>query len=110
MEIQYKKKKLQKQLSEASAIKRFFGLNAKRVSARMDDIIASPNLLVLITIPAANCHPLSGRRKGQWALNISANHRLIFEPFNSPVPLNEDGSIDTKSVTKICVLEITDYH
>lgn len=110
MEISYKKKKLQKQLSDASEIKRHFGINAKRVAARIDDIVASPNLFVLMQIPAANCHSLSGNRKGEWALNISANHRIIFEPSDYPIPMTKDGSVDTKSVTKICFLEIADYH
>ena len=32
------------------------------------------------------------------------------EPANNPIPLLEDGSIDTRSVTSIMILEIKDYH
>jgi len=110
MKIEYKKNKLEKQLSIASEIKKTFGVNAKRVASRLDDIISSPNLKVLIQIPAANCHPLSGDRKGEWALDISANYRLIFEIAHNPVPRTEDGSINTLLVTDICILEIVDYH
>lgn len=110
MKIEYRKNKLKKQLSSASEIKRNFGVNAKRVSSRLDDLFASPNLYVLTQIPAANCHILSGNRKGEWALDISANHRMIFEINHNPLPKNEDGSLDTQSITDICILEIVDYH
>ncbi len=110
MEVEYKKNKLQKQMSNASEIKRAFGVRAKRVSTRLDDIGASPNLAVLIQIPAANCHPLIANRAGEWALDISHNFRIIFEIAHNPIPLNEDGSINTSLVTNICILEIEDYH
>ncbi len=110
MKIEYQKNKLKKQLSNASEIKRAFGVNAKRVASRLDDIVSSPNLAVLMQIPAANCHLLTGDRKGEWALDISANHRMIFEIAHDPLPKTEDGSINTLLVTKICILEISDYH
>ncbi len=110
MKIEYRKNKLKKQLSSASEIKRNFGLNAKRISSRLDDINASPSLYVLMQIPATNCHKLSGDRDGEWALNISVNHRMIFELAHNPLPKNEDGSLDTQSVTNICITEIVDYH
>ena len=110
MKIEYRKNKLKKQLSNASEIKKAFGANAKRVSARLDDIVASPNLSVLIQIPAANCHLLTLNRKGEWALDISGNYRMIFEIANNPIPETEDGSINVLLVTEICILEIVDYH
>lgn len=110
MDIYYGNNKLKKQLSSASEIKKAFGANAKRVIARMDDIAASPNLAVLMKIPAANCHPLKGNRTGEWALDISANHRMIFIIANDPIPMLDDLSVDTIMVTDISVCEIGDYH
>ncbi len=110
MKIEYGNNKLRKQLGGASEIKKAFGDNAKRVMARLADIEASPNLAVLRQIPAANCHPLSGNRNGEWAVNISGNYRLIFEIAHNPIPENEDGSINTILVTDIRISEITDYH
>ena len=110
MIIEYSKNKLKKQLSTATEIKKAFGVNAKRVKSRLDDIEASPNLAVLIKIPAANCHSLGGDRKGEWALDISANYRLIFEISHDPIPKTEDNSINTLLVTDICIIEIADYH
>lgn len=110
MKIDYQKNKLKKQLSSASEIKKSFGVNAKRVASRLDDIEASPNLSILIQIPAANCHQLSGNRTGQWAVDISGNYRLIFIIDHNPIPINMNNSIDTNQVTAIIILEIADYH
>lgn len=110
MKINYQKNKLKKQLSSASEIKKYFGINAKRIVARLDDMEASPNLAILIQIPAANCHQLSGTRVGQWAVDVSANYRLIFVVDHEPIPLKKDKSLDTSLVTIISILEIADYH
>jgi proteic killer suppression protein len=110
MNIDYQKNKLKKQLSCASEIKKHFGINAKRVTSRLDDLEASPTLAILIQIPAANCHQLSGNRTGQWAVDISGNFRLIFIIAHDPIPITEDNSIDTTLVTDIIILEIIDYH
>lgn len=83
---------------------------AKKVSQRMEQLYSSPNLAVLISIPAANCHPLTGNRKGEWAVDISGNYRLIFEINQDPVPMKNDGNVDTILVTDIRILETTDYH
>lgn len=110
MEILYGNNKLRKQLGNASQIKKAFGIHARRVSARLEDIASAPNLKVLMQLPAACCHMLAGNRQGQWAVSISANQRLIFEIANSPVPLKEDGGIDAEKVTKIEIVEVVDYH
>lgn len=110
MQIEYSKNKLKKQMSNASELKKAFGVNARRIKSRLDDIEASPNLAVLIQIPAANCHPLTGDRKGEWAVDVSANYRLIFEIQNDPIPKTENGSIDVILVTDIRILKVDDYH
>lgn len=110
MEIHYANNKIKKQLSSATEIKRTFGLMAKKVSVRLEEIRASPNLAVLIQLPAANCHALSGDKKGEWALDISGNHRMLFEISHDPVPLKDDSSIDTIKITDITITRTTDYH
>ncbi|WP_025146872.1 killer suppression protein HigA [Pedobacter jeongneungensis] len=110
MEIAYSSNKIKKQLSSPSEITKAFGVRAKKVQSRLDDIIASPNLEVLCQIPAANCHALSGKRSGEWALNISPNHRMIFELDHDPVPKKDNGEINKIEVTDIRIIETTDYH
>lgn len=84
--------------------------NAKRVAQRMEEIRASTNLAVLMQIRAANCHPLTGDKDGEWAVDISANHRLVFEIDQEPIPIKEDGGINTILVTDIRIITTTDYH
>lgn len=110
MEIGYRSNKIRKKLSTATEIKKAFGDNARRVAARLADIESSPNLAVLMKIPAANCHPLTGARKGEWAVNISPNHRLIFELDHDPVPRTADNAVDTILVTDIVIINTEDYH
>ena len=110
MKIKYRKNKLEKQLSNASEIKKAFGERAKKISARLDEIEASPNLLVLMQIPMAKCHSLTLNREGEWAVEISGNFRIIFVIDHNTIPQNEDGSINLSSVTDICIIEIKDYH
>ncbi|MDD4107136.1 MAG: type II toxin-antitoxin system RelE/ParE family toxin [Prolixibacteraceae bacterium] len=110
MKIEYAKNKLEKQLGSMGELKKAFGVNAKRIGSRLDDIEASPNLAILMQIPAANCHPLTGDRKGEWAVDVSGNYRLIFKIQNNPIPKIQDGSVDAHLVTDICILEIVDYH
>ena len=110
MKIAYSSNKLKKKLSSPSEIRKAFGTMAKKVQGRLDDIAASPNLKVLMQLPAANCHPLTGSRSGEWALNISGNYRMVFEINHDPMPTRQDGEIETLEVTDIRIIETTDYH
>lgn len=45
-------------------------------------------------LPGARLHPLKGGRKGQWAVSVSGNWRLVFE-------------FDGEDVTNV---DLVDYH
>lgn len=83
---------------------------AKKVNQRMKELMASSNLADMKTIPAANCHELKGGRRGEFAVDISKNFRLVFIPDHDPVPRREDNSIDCKKVTAIQISGTEDYH
>ena len=108
--ISFKNKKLQKILTDPRETKKAYGTMAKRVSQRMDQIQAALILATLQSIPALECHLLTGNRKGEWAVSISGNYRLIFEIDQHPVPVRDDGTIDSIMVTDIRIIETTDYH
>lgn len=110
MEIDYYTNKLRKQCGTAREMQKAFGTRAKKVSQRIDEILASPNLATLIQIPTANCHPLTGDKAGKWALDVSGNFRLIFEINHNPTPRKEDGGVETEKVTKILITDVKDYH
>ncbi len=111
MNIEFRTNKLKKQLSIPAEIKKAFGTNAKKVTQRMDDMQAASNLEILCKISAANCHPLTGDRNGEWAVDISANHRIIFTIDHEPIQMKEDGGINRILVTDIVITAAgEDYH
>ena len=110
MEIRYKSKKLKKQLTDHKELHKTFGLMARKVNQRLKELSDSDNLSIMGTIPAARCHELSGSRKGELAVNVSDNYRMIFIPANNPVPVKEDGGLNWEEITKIQIIEIEDYH
>ena len=110
MNISFKDNRLEKSLTNASSLKKEYGVLAKRLSQRIDSISAADNLLVLQSIPALECHSLGGGRKGEWAISISGNWRLVFKIEEDPIPKKEDGSIDHSKVINIRIMEIVDYH
>jgi plasmid maintenance system killer protein len=111
MKLSYKSRKLEKSVASLSAIAANYGTRAKLVNQRKNELTASPSLETMRSIPAARCHELSGSLKGQLAVDISGNHRIIFEPTHDPIPTKEDGGLDWQQVTEIKILDIgEDYH
>lgn len=110
MEISYKNKKLRKQLTDPKEMIKSFGNLARKVNQRLRDLSNADNLAIMRTLPAARCHELTGDRKGQLAVNVSDNYRLIFEPDHNPIPKKIDGGLSWEEVTRIRINEIEDYH
>lgn len=111
MEVSFRTKKLQKQCNEYKKCVRTFGqICAKRIQARLDELVDSPNLKSMEFFPQARFHPLEGNRKGQYALDVQHPKRLIIEPNHNPLPELPNGGIDLEKVTRVMVIEIEDYH
>ena len=107
MEIKFSNQKLQKLCENERSANRELGQScAKKLRNRITDILAAQSVFDL---PAGNPHQLKGDRTGQFSLNLSDGKRLIFIPANNPTPLNDD-TIDWSRVTKVCIIEIGDYH
>lgn len=111
MDFSFDNKKLAKRLSDPSETVKAFGMTtAKRIHQRLQEFGAARNLEEIRSLPAANCHELSGKEKGILAVDVSANYRLLFKPAKEPPPIKDDGGLDWSSVTEIMFLEIKDYH
>lgn len=110
MEISYKNKKLEKQLTDPREMAKSFGQIARKINQRLKDLADADNLAIMRTIPASRCHELTGNRKGEFAVDVSGNYRMIFEPNHDPIPKKEDRGINWEEVTKIQINEIEDYH
>ena len=57
------------------------------------------------SIRPPRCHQLKGKRKGQFAVVLTGNWRLVFEP-EPPI----EGHVNLAEVKKIRLLEVVDYH
>jgi plasmid maintenance system killer protein len=110
VEISYKSRKLEKQLNDLKEMKKSFGDLARKVNQRIKELTAADNLAIMRTIPAARCHELTGDHKGELAVDVSGNYRMIFEPIHNPIPIKEDGGLNWEEVTKIQINAIEDYH
>ena len=66
------------------------------------------NARTLAKVPATppeRRHRLTGRRKGQYAVDLVHPYRLVFEPTSGKA-----GADDPGAVTAITIVEVVDYH
>jgi len=111
MEILFKSRKLRKTMStEALLIREFGRENARVIMRRMVVLNAAECLSDVPQKRPERCHALSGKRQGQYAVDVKHPYRIILQPANNPIPLFEDGSIDLERVTSIRILGVEDYH
>ncbi len=111
MELVFKTKKLARNCSNQRLMIREYGADrAKFLKMRLISLMSATDLSIVATIPQLKFHPLLGNRRGQYAIYIKSNWRLILEVAEDPIPLKEDESMDYKQVQKIKILGIEDYH
>jgi proteic killer suppression protein len=91
------------------AIRKLGNQRAKLFGDRLDDIDAATSLEDVRYLPG-NYHELKGDRKGQWACDLDQPYRLIFEPHEDPIPLDENGKYIWIEIKGVEILEITNYH
>ena len=78
MEIQFKTKKLEKQyISSNDAIKAYGMQVAKKYINRINILKSAKSFDDLYTIPQLKFHPLTGDRKGEYAISLTGYYRLI---------------------------------
>ena len=110
MMITFEKKKLKKYANDDSqAIRNLGPKRAALYKQRLDDLKDSETLEDVRFLPG-NYHELKGNRKGQWACNLDHPFRLIFEPKENPIPLNEAGQYLWIEIKGVEIIEIVDYH
>ncbi|NDV42060.1 type II toxin-antitoxin system RelE/ParE family toxin [Flagellimonas sediminis] len=110
MEISYKTNKLEKQLTNSRELAKTFGQLARKINQRLGELKSAETLAIMRLIPAARCHELSGSNKGELAVDVSPNYRMIFQPNHDPLPKKEDGGLHWESITRIQINLIEDYH
>ena len=81
----------------------------KKYKQRLDQLKASKNLEDVRFQPG-RFHELTSDRKGQWACDLDHPYRLIFEPQETPIPIDNDGKYIWVEIKGVEIIEIDDYH
>lgn len=111
MDISFKSRKLEKDLSdEKTLIRRYGAEQAKKIQQRLFELRAAENLDTLRTLSQVRAHELSGNRAGQISLDIKHPYRLLVRPDYEDPPRKDDGGLDWKKITKIKILKVKDTH
>ncbi len=91
MEISFRTKKLQKQYENSSeAVKAYGSQIARKFIMRVNTLKTAKNFDELYSLPGWDFHPLTGDRKGEYAIKLTGFWRLI---------ITNDG--DTFDIAKI---------
>jgi toxin HigB-1 len=110
LDILFASRKLEQLCHDEKLATRTLGAHsARKLRARLDDLIAAANLDYMRKLPG-RFHGLSKERAGKFAIDLHGGCRLVLEPANSPLPKRLDGALDLTKVTTIEVVEIGDYH
>jgi len=109
MEILFRTKKLAKILNNDRLLSKHYGHLATKIKIRLDDMAAADNLEVVMSLPGRH-HPLKGDRKGQFACDLIHPYRLVYEPANDPLPVDETNALIYNKVTIVAIINIEDYH
>ncbi len=111
MDITFKTNKMTKIFnSSKELIKKYGPDTAGKIKIRLDFLEATETLEKVPVLPPHRRHELKGNRKGQFAVDLTGNYRLIFIPDHSPVPKKDDGGLDLEHITAIIILDVEDYH
>ena len=98
LEISYSSSTFRKVCEDAEvATKRYGAKMAAKIQQRIEEIRAALSVEMLIQFHIGRCHPLTGDRKGQYAMDLTHPYRLVFEKRNDRLVAVE-------------ILEIVDYH
>lgn len=104
MEIYFKNKKTEKVFSDFNKLSQKHGARqAKKTIQRINEFSAAESLNDINILRSPGLHSLSGKQKGFWAVYLVHPFRLILEPL--------DGNTeDLRTVTRVKIIEIIDYH
>lgn len=106
MDISFRNSRMQRRCESEKELRRAYGaLCAKRILARIADLVAASSLADFRGLPG-RCHALKADRQGQFALELSDGWRLILEP----VPGCPDWSTPWTEIDVVEIVEIVDYH
>jgi len=79
MLVEYRTHKLQREYQRSGRAVREYGKAvAQRYVGRINIIKGATDIEELERLPAIDCHPLHGDRRGEWSITLIGRVRLIF--------------------------------
>lgn len=110
MEIHFKDRKLEALCRNYNKLERTYGrIRAIKIMQRIGDLYSAMCLEDVRSLPGHH-HELTGDRKGQWACDLDQPYRLVYEPYDKPIPTCGSGGYDWTKIRIIDIVEITNYH
>ena len=98
MKIDYRNNQIRKVCTDASVARKKYGHKAARyIEQRIGEISAADTVETMIRYRIGRCHALTGRRSGQYAVDLGHPLRMVFSIV--------DGSVQVAKIE-----EIIDYH
>lgn len=98
MQVEYRSQSIRKICTNASVAEKKYGSRmAELISLRIDQIRAAESVEEMVQYRIGRCHPLSGNRKGQYAVDLVHPRRLVFEKVGDEIRI-------------VQINEIVDYH
>lgn len=98
MEITYKNKKIKQICTDAKISDRTYGVRMSAIiQQRIDQIQAAESVEMMIRHKIGRCHPLTGNRNGQFAVDLVHPYRLVFKKHGDEIQIAH-------------ITEIVDYH
>lgn len=98
MDITYKNKKIESVCTDAKVSDRSYGNEmTEKIQMRIGEIQAADTVEQMIQHRIGRCHPLTGNRKGQYAVDLVHPNRLVFEKHGNEIQIAH-------------ITEIVDYH
>ena len=80
MKITYKTKTIEKVCTDVRTAERKHGSKmAEKIGQRLDEIRAADTVETMVRFRIGRCHPLTGDRNGQFAVDLVHPYRLVFE-------------------------------
>ena len=110
MDIAFASSKLEKVFNSERLLNKEYGENGRLIMRRMVILKNAKCLADVPVLKPERCHPLKGSRKGQFAVDLKHPYRLVFNLQHNPIPLLDDGGVDTTKVSAIKILGVEDYH
>lgn len=111
MNVYYDSRKLQRVCDSQKEAQRQLGQPcAKKLSLRLNELMAASSLADISAAPPARLHQLEGGDDPEFAVMLHDGNRLVFRVGDSPVPLLPDGGVDRNLVRSVVITFVGDYH